>query len=141
MSEPSRKVCLTIRADLDEIPTVSAAIEKAMKPLGFPMEGILDLQLAVEESIANTIQHGYQGGEGEVAIIIETTPLSACVQIEDRAPPFDPLLLPEPEITPDIGERPIGGLGIYLMCQVVDEARYRYAEGKNILTLIKNKTA
>ncbi len=136
MSEPVR---LRIRADLDEIPTVAAAIETAMKPLGFGTEDILDLQLAVEESVVNTILHGYRGEKGDVVIIIDATPYFTRVQIEDRAPPFDPLSLPEPDKKPNLGERPIGGLGVYLMVQVVDEARYQYVDGKNVLTLTKNK--
>jgi anti-sigma regulatory factor (Ser/Thr protein kinase) len=63
------------------------------------------------------------------------------VQIEDAAPPFDPLSLPEPDLTVDLEERQVGGLGIFLIRQVMDEIVYRHENGKNILVLVKRKTA
>jgi serine/threonine-protein kinase RsbW len=132
---------MVIQAKLDEIPGVSIAIEEAMQACAFPGETILDLQLAVEEAIANTILHGYRDTTGEVTIVIHATQKAVQVRIEDHAPPFDPLSLPEPERGSDLAKRHVGGLGIYLMRQVVDEVRYQYIEGKNVLTLTKRSSA
>ncbi len=137
MSERRRTATLVIRADLKEVHRVSEAIENAMQDGGFPEMAILDLQLAAEESVVNTIVHGYRGTEGEVSVHIEVNSQSIRVRIEDRAPPFDPLSLPVPDMETDLAERPVGGLGIYLMRQMVDEAHYQYLDGKNVLILIK----
>jgi len=130
---------LTVRADIHEIPRVSGAIEETMRTAGFPDEAILDVQLAVEEAIANTIVHGFRGATGEVTVTIHVAEDMVTARVEDRAPPFDPLSLPEPNRESDLAERHIGGLGIYLMRRVVDEVTYQYVEGKNVLTLIKKK--
>jgi serine/threonine-protein kinase RsbW len=130
---------LCIPADLHEIPQISAAIEETMQTCGFSEEAILDLQLAVEESVANTILHGYRGATGEVTLIIHARPDSVQVRIEDHAPPFDPLSLPDPDRGSDLATRRNGGLGIFLMRQVMDEVTYEYAGGANILTLVKRK--
>ena len=131
---------LTIHADLNEIPPVSAFVEGAMRTGGFSDNAILDMQLAVEEAVANTILHGYCGAMGEVTIAIQASHNTVRVRIEDHAPPFDPLSLPKPERKSDLSERRIGGLGIYLMRTVVDEVRYQYVDGKNVLTLVKKKS-
>jgi len=61
--------------------------------------------------------------------------------VTDSAPAFDPLSLPDPELDGDIEDRKIGGLGIYLVRQVMDTISYRYENGKNILTLEKRRFA
>lgn len=136
-----RAATLVIAPDLDEIPRVTAAIDEAMRASAFSDDAILDLQLAVEEAIANTVIHGYRGAAGEVTIAIHATQGAVEVRIEDRAPPFNPLLLPEPDLGADLDERQIGGLGVYLIRQVVDEVVYRYTGKKNILTLVKRRSS
>lgn len=135
-----RSTTRVIAPDLAEIPRVTAAIDEAMRACAFSGDAILDLQLAVEEAIANTVIHGYRGQAGDVRITIKATHGAVEVRIEDCAPPFNPLLLPEPDLGSDLGERQIGGLGVYLIRQVVDEVVYRYDGGKNILTLVKRRS-
>ena len=140
MSERERTVRVVIGAGIDEIPGISAVIEDMMQECTFSDDAILDLQLAVEEAITNIILHGYRGASGEVEVEIQVTEKIAEVHITDHAPPFDPLSVPDPDRVSDLSERHTGGLGIYLMRQVVDEVRYKYVDGKNVLTLIKKKT-
>jgi serine/threonine-protein kinase RsbW len=139
----SKSKCTTrvvIGGDLAGIPQVSAAIEGMMRECRFSDDEILDLQLGVEEAIANIILHGYRGVSGEVEIEIYVTDEAAEVSISDKAPPFNPLSVPVPDLGSELSERNAGGLGIYLMRQVVDEVRYEYVNGKNVLTLVKRKT-
>jgi len=132
---------LTIRADLNEIPAVSAALEDAMRNHSFEEEEILDTQLAVEEAITNVIVHGYEerGEQGEIVITCRATKGMVEIQIEDTAIPFDPLSLPEPDITASVEDRKIGGLGIFLIRQVMDGIVYRHENNKNILVLVKRR--
>jgi anti-sigma regulatory factor (Ser/Thr protein kinase) len=135
----NRATTLVIPSSLKEIPRVSEAIEETMQDCAFSGDDILDMQLAVEEALSNTILHGYCGAEGEVTLSIHGTPEIMQVRIEDCAPPFDPLSISDPDQGSDLEDRQIGGLGIYLMRQVVDEILYEYTGSKNILTLIKRK--
>jgi len=130
---------LTIPAEIDEIPKVSVALEEAMQAHAFSEEEILDTQLAVEEAITNSIVHGYKGNTGSVAVSLQVTKELAEIRIEDEAPPFDPLQLPEPDLEGELDERRIGGLGVFLIRRVMDEVIYRYENARNILTLIKRK--
>lgn len=134
-------VSLTIRSDINEIPRVSSALEAVMRNHGFPEEDILDTQLAVEEAVTNIILHGYRDAGGEILVLCRASRGIVEIQLEDRATPFNPLSLPEPDLAGDIEDRKIGGLGIFLVRRVMDEILYRFEDGKNILVLIKRKSA
>lgn len=132
---------LTIQSDINEIPLISSALESVMHKHAFYGDDILDTQLAVEEALTNVIMHGYKGRTGTITISCHATHGLVEVQIEDNGLPFDPLSVPEPDLTGDVEDRHIGGLGIFLIRQVMDEIVYRYENGKNILVLVKRKDA
>ena len=77
---------------------------------------------------------------GEIIISCRINLYQAEVRIRDNAPRFDPLSLPEPELDGTIEDRKIGGLGVFLIRQVMDEISYQYENGQNILVMIKRKT-
>lgn len=136
-----KSLTFTIDADVHAIPKVSIILEKEMRVHAFSDEEILDTQLAVEEAITNVIVHGYEGRPGEIVISCRATRGFTELQIEDTALPFNPLSIPEPDITEDIEDRKIGGLGVFLIRQIMDDIIYRYEDGKNILVLVKKKKA
>jgi anti-sigma regulatory factor (Ser/Thr protein kinase) len=131
---------MTIKSVSAEIPSVSASLEEVMHAQEFSTDDILDTQLAVEEVITNIINHGYKNACGEIIISCRITHYQAEIQIKDTAPRFDPLSLPEPKLDGTIEDRKIGGLGVFLIRQVMDEMVYRYENGWNILVLIKRKS-
>jgi len=130
-----------IGSDIAEIPAVSVRLEAAMQGHSFSAEEILDTQLAVEEVITNIILHGYKNTGGEIHLSCRITRNLVGIRICDTAPPFNPLSLPEPELEGGVDERGIGGLGVYLLRQVMDDISYRYENGNNILTLVKRRTS
>ncbi|MFA5332701.1 MAG: ATP-binding protein [Methanoregula sp.] len=130
---------LNLPANLEAIPRVSFEIEQCMRSLGFFDEQILDLQLAVEEAITNSVLHGYNGMPGTLAIRCRAGQDEVVVEIADSAPQFDPLSLPPPDLSEDIREREIGGLGVFLIRKVTDSVTYRYEDAHNVLTLVKKK--
>ena len=131
---------MRIGSDVAEIPEVSAWLEEVMLGSGFTEEAILDTQLAAEEAITNVIVHGYKEPGGEIVITCHVSSDHIKIEIGDTAPRFDPLSIPEPELESTIEKRTIGGLGIFLIRQVMDEVSYRYENGKNILVLTKRKS-
>ena len=133
-------VSFEIPADLEQIERVSSEIERCMKGEGWVDDEMLDVQLAVEEAVTNSILHGYDGSAGTITIRIETSPQHVAVEIADDAPAFDPLSVPEPDIAADIEDRQIGGLGIFLIRRVMDEVTYRYEDNTNILLMVKDRS-
>jgi serine/threonine-protein kinase RsbW len=77
---------------------------------------------------------------GEILVACRADGRAIEIRIEDHAAPFDPRSLPEPDINADIDEREIGGLGIFLTRQVMDDIQYRYENDKNILILTKKRS-
>lgn len=138
---PAPSFSCTISSDIHEIPAISDRLEAAMKAEGFTDDDILDTQLAVEEMVTNVIVHGYGENGGEIGISWRTGPGEIAIRLEDHAPPFDPLSLPEPDLASDIEDRKIGGLGIFLTRKIMDEMAYRYENKKNILSMVKKKPA
>jgi serine/threonine-protein kinase RsbW len=129
----------TIDADILAIPKISLTLDQTMRIHAFSDEEILDTQLAVEEAITNVIMHGYAGNPGQIVLSCRTTHALVEVQIEDSAPPFNPLSIPLPDTEGELEDRKIGGLGVFLIRQVMDDIIYRYENGKNILVLVKKK--
>ena len=73
-----------------------------------------------------------------VSLTISESPRAASITFRDSGMPFDPLAKEDPDVTLPAEERQIGGLGIYMTKKAMDEMRYEYTNGQNVLTLIKN---
>lgn len=96
------------------------------------------INLVLEEAIVNVISYAYPEGEsGEIELSIGHDYLSdeLIIQISDCGKPFDPTKKKDADIDADIDERPIGGLGIFLIRNLCDSAEYCYSDGRNILRL------
>lgn len=112
--------------------------------------------LACEEWVVNIIRHGYgQGTGGLIDVALEvgeglqpesgvsadselTGPIRwLTVVIADEAPPFDPLQHPDPDLELPVEQRPLGGLGIWLIRHAVDRLVYERKEGRNVLSMVK----
>ena len=64
--------------------------------------------------------------------------LIAVITLIDSGKPYDPLAKPDPDVTLSAEERPIGGLGIFMVKKTMDDVTYEYKDGKNILSIKKN---
>lgn len=98
------------------------------------------LRLSIEETVENVVQYAYKDSIGwmEVETNLDDKALMLTVTLKDAGKPFNPLEMPDPDITLSVEEREIGGLGIFLCKQLMDEVTYRYEDGCNILTMKKN---
>jgi anti-sigma regulatory factor (Ser/Thr protein kinase) len=90
----------------------------------------------VDEICSNLIQYGYAGQEaGMIHLQIEDQDPMLQVTLEDNGHPFDPNSLDPPNLSENIEERKIGGLGIYLVKETMDEVGYESSGGRNVLTM------
>ncbi|MBC8420468.1 MAG: ATP-binding protein [Proteobacteria bacterium] len=107
---------------------------------GFPIGRIKEIELAAEEVLVNIFNYAYPGTTGDVMIDCSIKDdIRFVVEISDNGAPFDILAVPDPDVTADISDREIGGLGVFFVKQMADEARYRREAGRNVLTLIFNR--
>jgi serine/threonine-protein kinase RsbW len=100
---------------------------------------IYAVQLAVDEACSNIIEHACHGRcDEQIEITCTTSGDHLTIMIRDHGEPFDPTSAPDPDLDAGIKNRPVGGLGIFLMRQLTDEIHYeQMGESGNILTLVK----
>ena len=122
---------LIMRNDIEQIPTLSEWIDS----LSIPEELNMPINLALEEIVTNVMLYAYPGKHGQV-LVEYTAPL--IFTITDSGIAFDPTKKEEVDTTLSAEERPIGGLGIHLVRQIMDEVIYERVDDKNVLTLIKH---
>ena len=130
---------LIIEATVDNLPQVMSFLEQALEEADCPMKAQMQLAIAAEEIYVNIAHYAYAPGTGEATVRVDISddPAAAAVTFIDRGIPFDPLAKPDPDVTLSAEERGIGGLGIYMTKKSMDDVRYEYTDGQNILTLIK----
>ena len=92
----------------------------------------------MHEATANVIIHGYKDKPGYVVIEIAQAGKDLQIKLRDQAPSFDPTIVPTPDVSVPLGQRPYGGMGIHMMRAFTDELRYQVTdEGENELVLVK----
>ena len=103
------------------------------------MKAKIQIDIAVEEIFVNIAHYAYAPGTGDalIRVRISDEPAKVLIDFEDSGIPYNPLEKADPDVTLNVQEREIGGLGIFMVKKIVDEIRYEYADGKNRLTLGK----
>jgi anti-sigma regulatory factor (Ser/Thr protein kinase) len=129
---------LVLDNDIQELDKLEPFLNDFFERNKLDMSHLPQMDLALEEAIANVIMYAYPEGEkGTVEIFLEMKEglLQTC--ISDSGTPFNPLQQPEAKLSNSIEERPIGGLGIHLIKEIMDEVGYQHKDGKNMLTMIR----
>lgn len=125
----------TFPARLEQLASATAFIEGQAAQAGLPPERTPGLLVSLEEAFVNICHYAYPKGDGTVTITCETIDHRLVIEIVDQGVPFDLLSLPEPDITQDLMEREIGGLGVHFIRTFSDQVSYRREAGQNILRL------
>ena len=123
---------LVMRNDIEQIPTLAEWLEG----LDIPAELKMPINLALEEAVSNVMLYAYPNNHGQVFLEFNRTD-RLVFTLTDNGIPFDPTKQKEADTTLSAEERPIGGLGIFLVRQIMDDMQYERVDGKNILTLYK----
>ena len=130
---------LTLHNNVQEASLLAPFIETIAMENGLDHSLTMELNLAVEEAVVNVMEYAYPQGEtGEVTIEVSLADGLLDINIIDSGAPFDPTQKSDPDTSLPVEERSIGGLGIFLVRQVMDTVSYRRDDGKNILTFTKN---
>ena len=134
---PAPELLLTLKNNLSELPRIAEAIESHGEARGWPAKWVLNLNLSLEELITNTVSYGYQDtDEHEIRVSLTERDGSLVAVMEDDGVAFDPFTAaPAPDLEADVEERPIGGLGVYLVKTLMDEVAYQRLDDRNRVTL------
>ncbi len=129
---------LAIDAELNNLAAIRAFVQEKLTLFGANPTLIEDLVLAVNEAATNVMVHGYKGMGGQLEIVIEANETHFLVTLRDDAPPFNPTIIPSPDLNLPLHERPLGGMGIHLMRSLTTAMQYRGING-NEVTLMREK--
>ena len=141
MSEAERKnLELTVIAILENYGQVADFVDAELEKRECPMAAMAQIDIAMDEIYANVANYAYGDDDpGEITVRLDFTPDHSGVKMTfiDAGIPYDPLKKPDPDVTLEAEQRAIGGLGIYMVKQLMDEVNYEYRGGMNILRLKK----
>ena len=130
---------LVIKNALSELDSLSAGLLTFCRDHNLSEEIYYDVWLALEEAVSNTIKYGYEDHEvHEIRVMFRLENQNLHLEIEDDAKAFNPLDAPAPDLSLPAREKQIGGLGIYLLRQVMDRVEYSRSGKTNILRMMKS---
>jgi serine/threonine-protein kinase RsbW len=137
--EKKKRKYYVIENQIMELPVLAEKIEKLADRWQLPDPLIMHINLVLEEALSNIIYYGFHDkAKHEIKISISFIPRLLTIRIKDNGIPFDPSLHKEPDITLSSEERPVGGLGIFLISRIMDAVNYSRQKDLNILILNKN---
>ena len=130
---------LTLPASRANIPAIIEFVNRELERMGCALKTKAQIDIAIDELYSNIAKYGFDDDGGEVTVTLETAsePRVVSISFMDGGRPFNPLQREDPDITLSARDRKIGGLGIYMVKKSMDDVRYEYREGKNILTIRK----
>ena len=130
---------LKLKASDDTLYTVLDELKAALMQNGCPDDILNSILIAAEEIYVNIAHYAYGGKPGKALVGIDVgTDTKLCRLIfKDKGTPYNPLDKPDPDITLSAEERGIGGLGIYMVKEIMDKVEYEYKDGQNILIMEK----
>jgi serine/threonine-protein kinase RsbW len=130
---------LVIKNDISEINKLAVFIEELSKELVLTPENTFNLNLVLEEAVSNVIYYAYgEEKQKEISLTAKMYENNLIFVLTDSGKEFDPTKVPDADITLSAEEREIGGLGIFLIRQIMNLVEYQRIDGKNVLTMGKH---
>ena len=124
----------------EHLGTVTAFLHAFWRAEGLPEDAVFPFELSLEELFMNVAMHGTDdpGSPPTVHLRLRHERDRVEVIFRDRGTAFDPLTLPPPELSDDVDARTVGGLGVFLVREMMDEVDYRHEDGWNSLRIAKH---
>lgn len=125
---------------MQNLQMVQDYIDEKLDAAGCPLETKMLVDTAAEEIFGNIAYYAYAPGKGDVSVraVVSDDPKAIRITFTDHGKPYNPLDKPDPDVTLPREKRGVGGLGIFITKQMMDEMSYQYEDEKNIITLIKH---
>ncbi len=129
---------LTLPAAAENIEKAVAFVNSQLEAAGCPPKTMIQIDVAIDELFGNIAHYAYGKDTGDATVSVEVTEEPAVIiTFIDNGIPYNPLKKPDPDVTKDLEEREIGGLGIFMVKKSMDDITYEYKEGQNILRIKK----
>lgn len=137
----SRRLSLCLPTKLDQLDRIYEAVDELGESEEWPPGMIYQVKLVLEELGVNIVKHGHDSDpDHEIEILLDSASDALTIELRDEGRAFNPLTdSPEPDVDSGLDDRPVGGLGVYLVRTMMDELSYRREDNRNILTIVKRK--
>ncbi|MCR4646225.1 MAG: ATP-binding protein [Oscillospiraceae bacterium] len=130
---------LNVAATVAKLNDVIEFLDEIMEKHDVPMKARIQINVAVEEIFVNIAHYAFPHGTGTARIEADLPDDRHGITLRfiDQGQPYDPLQKEDPDITLSSDERPVGGLGIFMVKKSMDDVSYEYKDNSNILTIRK----
>lgn len=130
---------LTVAATVENIEKVTDFVNEQLESIDCPFKVQTQIDIAIDELFGNIAKYAYAEKTGTATVAFHYLQEKRTVSIvfSDSGKPYDPLSGADPDTTLSAENRPIGGLGIYMVKKSMDTVSYQYKDGKNMLTILK----
>ncbi len=134
----SERFQITLAAELESLRQFRDFIADCCAKFQIPESTVFELKLAVDEACTNIITHGYKGmNPGSIILSFRIEPDRILVSLTDFGHVFEPAEAPKPDVEAALEDRPLGGMGLYLIYKMMDNIDYQASEDGNTLTFTK----
>lgn len=133
------QLALELMPNITELARLNTAIDAFGQGHHWSPKTLFQVKLALEEAVTNILSYGYDGQKTQLIwlkVVQEGRLLS--IVLTDNGTPFDPLERPPPDLDSNLEDRMVGGLGVYLIRQMMDNVSYQRQDGCNKLCMMKN---
>ena len=128
----------SFKANNQELSHVQEFVQKVLQRYGCNDKTIMQINLVIEEVFVNIASYAYQNDDGTCKVIVDYDGVKqVMITFEDNGIPFNPLEKENPDITLSAEKREVGGLGIFITKQIMDQVEYIYENQKNVLKMTK----
>ena len=126
-------------AKLTDIEQMTEFLNNELSKVSCPKKTTYQLDVALDEIVSNIVNHGYEGKGGPLTMSVEYREEKNAIYLKfiDKGIPYNPLHNADPNLDVSLEERKVGGVGIYIVKNTMDDMKYKYENSENILTLTK----
>ena len=129
---------LRIKNQISELEKVAQFVEEIGEELGLSMELQMNLNLVMEEMVTNVIFYAYpEGEEADIELLAKSDGKELTFVLSDQGKEFDPTAKEDADLDVNPADRELGGMGIFIVKNIMNKVTYQRLEGKNLLTMTK----
>jgi len=129
---------LRIKNQISELEKVAQFVEEIGEELGLSMELQMNLNLVMEEMVTNVIFYAYPEGEvADIELLAKSDGKELTFVLSDQGKEFDPTAKEDTDLDVNPADRDLGGMGIFIVKNIMNKVTYQRLEGKNLLTMTK----
>jgi serine/threonine-protein kinase RsbW len=132
---------ISVASDAAQLPVLTRFLTEFWSAAGLPAAESVKFELALEEVFMNVVMHGSPEAGPQVEVSVILCDGGVTLMVEYDGPAFDPLLLPAPDVAASLEERKVGGLGVFLVRQMMDAVSYQRVAARNQLRMTRRVSA